>query len=1041
MRKRQLMIVMTLLLILALLAGCVGPDTKESNPTLPDLSDIDFSNVDFSTSVFKHVNNGGVTDNDILPYNVDVITGATMTVEGPAVVTSIPLSVRELENSNAGLVRGVYTDTAGTRVYEGMNLAYLLYEMTDGDNGIFLTDTAYRVELKNHNRAPVASFTLDEILKASTDGRPILLAYGVGTLDGTFSAPFVFDALAEGEHSLGYVPELDNEDGCIRLVYDMEKYGISASGATFTNVAYIYVREEEEPGFKHTEAEEFDVSRYTDYIITFRGAGLGYEIDLTVRQLEDLVVHGPDGIIPGGMGYADDYSLANNAYWYVNSFEGLDLYKLLMYLGMESAEDMGLQKARTTLVHFIAADGVPSSETFSVDTLSSPDVFGFYNRNAADHGDGSYIPTNADLEDTGYPVLLAYGVNRYPYTIQKTDPAYVSGLSNSGGPLRVVFGKTQYNHANGSNQVQYLSELLVGEDILYNTHQYTPDQALHALADETIAVRVQGEDGRVLINQNITVGELEDLVYGAMISRENKKAARRKDSYEIPVNNVYETHIFEGVSLEYLLMETMRLPGMNGVATFSNGEDQLTLPLDDLFRLGYNADLERGNMSAILAFAKNGTPLTVKAGDAGYIQERKLYPFLDSDPEVYPVNNCGGPVALILPSSSPVESSGKILSSVKEIEITLIPDAYAHLDGVYSLSRNEKIILEGPGLEEERSLTLEALEGRQRLARTFDFTLLMEDGSLKTARYRGIPVYPLFIQSGIKNNAGDVAIRTAGGESVTVSLSSLKRNIKDEGGNDLCAILAYGIGTDEHDRLAGLPLTASSDDPGYVASAKNDGGPLALLIPNEDGTAKRIEHVVSLEVSAREIDTWSHRMSDIFEEFLEAPFTLTVRNDASEWHGDYTLDALENMKNLIVRDDYTVLDLGECEGVDIWKLILQEVGWMPGIDDPISITAYASDGYKNDLLSVFSMDGFRLGVPNEYGDNKPLILCYAINGYPLVDNENHEGYTGLAGNAGGPLRIVAETNQGASVKHCMKIVVTIKGSENFNSVDQNEGDK
>jgi len=89
-----------------------------------------------------------------------------------------------------------------------MNLAYLLYEMTDGDNGIFLTDTAYRVETENHNRAPVASFTLDEILKASTDGRPILLAYGVGTLDGTFSAPFVFDALAEGEHSLGYVPEL-----------------------------------------------------------------------------------------------------------------------------------------------------------------------------------------------------------------------------------------------------------------------------------------------------------------------------------------------------------------------------------------------------------------------------------------------------------------------------------------------------------------------------------------------------------------------------------------------------------------------------------------------------------------------------------------------------------------------------------------------------------------------------------------------------------------------------------------------------------------
>lgn len=1028
-------ILTTIILVLAFLMGCAHHKTDDPY----DFFKI-FSDVDFSTSVYKHVNNGGITDSDVLPYNVDVITGATMTVEGPAVVSSIPLSVRELENRDAGLVRGIYTDSAGARVYEGMDLAYLLYNMTDGDNGIFLTKTAYRVELKNHNRAPVAVFTLDEILKASADGRPILLSYGVGTLDGKFAAPFVFDAISEGEHSLGYVPELDNEDGCIKLVYDMEKYGVREVGDTFTNVAYIYVCEETAPGFKHTGAKEFDISRYTDYIITFRGAGLGYEIDLTVRQLEDLVVHGPDGIIPGGIGYANDYSLANNAYWYVNSFEGLDLYKLLIYLGMDSADEMGLQRARTTLIHFIAADGVVSNEMFSVDTLSSPDVFGYYNKNAADHGDGSYIPTSADLKNTGYPVLLAYGVNNYPYTIQKTDPAYVSGLSNSGGPLRVVFGKTQYNHANGSNQVQYLSELTVGEDILYNTHQYTPEPALHALAEETIAVRVQGEDGKVLIDEDITVGELENLIYGSTVSREERKAARSKDSYEIPTNGGYETHIFEGVRLEYLLMEMLGLPGKNGTVTFSNGNDQLALSLDELFRLGYNADRERGNIPAILAFAKNGTPLTVEAGDAGYVAERTLYPFLDSDPSVYPVDNRGGPVALILPSSSPEESSGKILSSVKEMQITLIPDAYAHLDGVYSASRQETVLLTGPGLEEERALTLESLEGRQRLARTLDFTVSDENGSLKPARYRGIPVYALFVETGIKNNAGDVTIHTAGTESVTVSLSSLKRAITDENGNELCAILAYGIGTDKQDRLAGLPLVATSKDPGYVVTVGNDGGPLALLIPNEDGTAKRIEHVTALEISAREIDTWSHRMSDVYEDFLEAPFTLTVRNDASEWHGTYTLDSLEGMKELIVRDDYTVLDLGQCEGVDIWKLIRQEAGWMPGIEDPISITAYASDGYKNDLLSVFSMDGLRYGVPNENGDKKPLILCYAINGYPLVDSESHEGYTGLAGNGGGPMRIVAETNQGASVKYCTKIVVTIKGTEKLDVV-HNGGDK
>ena len=103
-------------------------------------------------------------------------------------------------------------------------------------------------------------------------------------------------------------------------------------------------------------------------------------------------------------------------------------------------------------------------------------------------------------------------------------------------------------------------------------------------------------------------------------------------------------------------------------------------------------------------------------------------------------------------------------------------------------------------------------------------------------------------------------------------------------------------------------------------------------------------------------------------------------------------------------------------------------GNVPGIEDPISITAYASNGYKNDLLSLFYKEGFELGVLDANGDRKPLIIAYALNGYPIVDSENHEGYTGIAGNTAGPLRVIAETVQGASVKYFQKLVVTIPGS-------------
>lgn len=145
-----------------------------------------------------------------------------------------------------------------------------------------------------------------------------------------------------------------------------------------------------------------------------------------------------------------------------------------------------------------------------------------------------------------------------------------------------------------------------------------------------------------------------------------------------------------------------------------------------------------------------------------------------------------------------------------------------------------------------------------------------------------------------------------------------------------------------------------------------------------------------------------------------------------------TLAQLEALDGIRVRDTFSVLDIGECEGIDIWQFIELIAGKVEGIENPVSVTVYATDGYKNDLLSVFYKDGLENGVEDENGDRKPLILAYAVKGYPFVDSESHEGYTGLAGNAAGPLRVVAETNQGASVKYANKLIVTIPGSGKIN---------
>ena len=124
-----------------------------------------------------------------------------------------------------------------------------------------------------------------------------------------------------------------------------------------------------------------------------------------------LVNYNKDGTIKeGGLGYKDSYSLANNTYWYVNEYEGLDLYKLLRYVGMPSAESYE-DDADDTFVTFYASDGYTSAEKFSLAKLADPNNFGYYKKNSADLNDGTYESTNADLVKTGYPVMLAYGVN------------------------------------------------------------------------------------------------------------------------------------------------------------------------------------------------------------------------------------------------------------------------------------------------------------------------------------------------------------------------------------------------------------------------------------------------------------------------------------------------------------------------------------------------------------------------------------------------------------------------------------------------------
>lgn len=828
------------MLLCVLLCSCGGINFKELPAVTGDL--------DISQSIYSHITNGGkyaagtAEGNEGLPYDIDAITGATLTIEGPAMKESVPFAVGTMESYGKIIVRGQYQDKAGVRTYEGVDLWSLLNDL-QADENIIMGPTAYKVIIKDSNRSDVAGFTLDELKDAHDSGRPVILAYGVGTKDGSKAAPFVFNGKTKNEHSLGYESSLKNDDGCLRLVYDLNKYG-DAKTDVFANAAYVYVVEENEPGFSHTgsSSEIYSADKLKNYVVSFRGQTLGYELVYTTEQLESLVTHDANGsVAEGGIGYRDAYSLANNTYWYVNEYEGLKLYELLQYLGMPTAEELGSKKAKTTLVSFNASDGVTSSEKFSVEALSYPENFGFYNKNAADNNDGTYVSTNEDLIKLGYPVLLAYGFNNYSYVINKTDEGFLSGLGNSGGPFRVIFGKSSYNHANGSNQVQYLCDVIVGGDIEYNTHIYTDDEDLNAIAGNEFPVSLVTADGYRTSLENFTIGSLEDLLYGRKVTAKAKKTAM--------VKALFGDSIYEGVDLAYIVSNTLDVPYsddpsvVNGTVIIKSADGEISAEL---------SDIKAGNY--VLAFAKNGTPLVENAGSAGYIEERALNPISGKEPGTYKVDNAGGPICLIMTAE---DGSIKFEYDIKSVELKLGMDmaelsslrtklaaekealantppnpdkAWNHsMSPEYSrfLSNTFDVVIQNDTGEYAKTLTIEELESISDAVVRKKYAV-MEIGWCEGLDLWKVVKYACRDNADVLNALPDAeSVKVVASDAYEIDLKSiflndgLENGIKNEDGEMMPIILAYGV--------KGFPNVSRPTDDGYDDNADNTYGPLRVI--------------------------------------------------------------------------------------------------------------------------------------------------------------------------------------------------------------------
>lgn len=370
-----------------------------------------------SSSPYKHISQAGE------PYNVDAITGATFTIEGPAVEGYRAISLRQIEEDTRGQSLDIYYEKVNGNVvensYEGINVKYLI------DNYVKVKPNAGNITFRDKSRQTI---TTVDISQAGN----YLVAYGINEV------PLVYLDTEEG-----YIKEKYNDNGCFKLIYKQDKN----TAKEFSNVAYIYIEEKDAKNIYEHSYAPYNNTKYIDYELIIHGDALGKEVRYKVKDIEAMK----------DLHEIHEYSLSNSEYfWYYNTFKGVPLWNLLIKAGLNKNID------ENTKVRFIAADNY-NFAPMTIKQIKDNSLYGYYEKSALDKGDGTFPGEYVDPVYSNLPVLVAYGFNKYPYVTRPTDEGFNPGLGNDGGPIRIIFGKTNYNDTNGSNQVQFAKEIIIGE--------------------------------------------------------------------------------------------------------------------------------------------------------------------------------------------------------------------------------------------------------------------------------------------------------------------------------------------------------------------------------------------------------------------------------------------------------------------------------------------------------------------------------------------------------------------------------------------------
>lgn len=391
----------------------------------------------------------------------------------------------------------------------------------------------------------------------------------------------------------------------------------------------------------------------------------------------------------------------------------------------------------------------------------------------------------------------------------------------------------------------------------------------------------------------------------------------------------------------------------------------------------------------------------------------------------------------------------------------LAEDRAFHQENKYLM---DTLTLAGSGFGEVRTLTVAALEGLYAagdagLAYSNEYSTMTSGSVFAKHTFSGVLLYPLLLREGLDADLPDgtpVQLIAKDGYCIYLTLGDLRSDkygryaakggvLEEDGLPPLVAFASDGkalVGPTGSESVYKV-FTAAD---GYDEACDNIGGPLRLIVGqassfefNAPYCAKWLAAIVVGDADGyvyyrdggqpmddsrpEQSGDWSHQGS-------QADFRLVISGTEANGVHELSLARLESDPRRLRQ--YFAASGGRFafEGLPLRTLIGDYLA--PGLSAPSQIRIKAADG----MVKTVNLNTVYQGVDSFYqpGQQRDVLLAWAVDGSPLVADKNSPGYDGA--NAFGPLRLVVENTISLWIKNVTEIVLGEENTSPYRDVAQ-----